>query len=105
MEWHWAEREREREGARGIYINQEFIARQCYISLIYEVGAETEVIVNASPVGLDAMLTQKKRDGDRHITYLVLLNRVTVRRNEKHWLFTGRASVYVCTWLEHGSRS
>ena len=66
---------------------------------------ETEVIVDASPVVLDAMLTQKKRDGDRPITYLVLLNRVTVRRNEKHWLFAGRASFYVCTWLEHGSRS
>ena len=53
----------------------------------YEVGAETEVIVDASPVGLDAMLTQKKRDGDRPITYLVLLNRFTVRRDQKHWLF------------------
>ena len=47
-----------RERARGIYENQEFIARQCHIGL-YEVGAETEVIVDASPVGLGAMLTQK----------------------------------------------
>ena len=31
VEWRWAERER----ARGIYTNQEFIARQCYIGLLW----------------------------------------------------------------------
>ena len=36
----------------------------------YEVGAETEVIVDARPVGLGAMLTQKKRDGHRPVTYI-----------------------------------
>ena len=36
----------------------------------YEVGVETEVIVDASPVGLGAMLTQKKRDGHRPVTYI-----------------------------------
>ena len=33
----------------------------------YEVGAETEVIVDASPVGLGAMLTQKN-SVHQHIT-------------------------------------
>ena len=36
-----------------------------------EVGAETEVIVDASPVGLGAMLTQKKRDGYRPFTHII----------------------------------
>ena len=36
----------------------------------YEAGAETEVIVDASPVGLSAMLTQKKKDGHRPVTYI-----------------------------------
>ena len=36
----------------------------------YEVGAEAEVIVDASPVGLGAMLTQKKKDGHRPVTYI-----------------------------------
>ena len=36
----------------------------------YEVGAETEVIVDASPVDLGAMLTQKKEDGYRPVTYI-----------------------------------
>ena len=36
----------------------------------YEFGAETEVIVDASPVGLGAMLTQKKRDGHILVTYI-----------------------------------
>ena len=35
----------------------------------YEVGAETEVIVDGSPVRLGAMLTQKK-DGYRPVTYI-----------------------------------
>ena len=35
-----------------------------------EVGAETEVIVDASPVGLGAMLTEKKRDGHRPVTHI-----------------------------------
>ena len=36
----------------------------------YEFGAETEVIVDASPVGLRAMLTQKKRDGHIPVKYI-----------------------------------
>ena len=38
----------------------------------YEVGAETEVIVDASPVGHGAMLTQtkKKRDGYRPVMHI-----------------------------------
>ena len=36
----------------------------------YEVGAETEVIVDASPAGLGAMLTQKKEDGHRPVIYI-----------------------------------
>ena len=54
----------------------------------YEVGAETEVVDDASPVGLGAVQTQKKRDGHRPVTYisrsLSPVNRGTVRRNEKH---------------------
>ena len=97
--WNGAgQREREQEAFIQIKNSLHDNATLAY----YEVGAEAEVIVGASPVELDAMLTEKKRDGDRPITYLALLNRVTVRRDEKHWLFAGRASVYVCTWLEHG---
>ena len=36
-----------------------------------EVGAETEVIVDASPVGLSAMLTQRKRDSHRPVTHII----------------------------------
>ena len=36
----------------------------------YEVGAETEVIVDASRVGLGVMLTQKKTDGHRPVMYI-----------------------------------
>ena len=36
----------------------------------YEVGVETEVIVDAIPVGRGAMLTQKKRDSHRPVTYI-----------------------------------
>ena len=37
----------------------------------YEVGAETEVIVDASPVGLGAVLTQKKKkDGYRPVMHI-----------------------------------
>ena len=36
----------------------------------YEVGAETEVIVDAKPVGRGAMLIHKKRDGHRPATYI-----------------------------------
>ena len=36
----------------------------------YEVEVETEAIVDASPVGLGAMLTEKKRDGHRPVTYI-----------------------------------
>ena len=35
----------------------------------YEVGAEREVILDASPVGLGAMLTQKK-DGYRPVMHI-----------------------------------
>ena len=35
-----------------------------------EVEVETEVIVDASPVGLGAMLNQRKRDGHRPVTYI-----------------------------------
>ena len=36
----------------------------------YEVGAETEVIVDASPVGLGAMPTQLKKGAHRPVTYI-----------------------------------
>ena len=36
----------------------------------YEFGTETEVIVDASPVGLGAMLNQKKRDGRIPVSYI-----------------------------------
>ena len=36
----------------------------------YEFGAETEVIVDASPAGLGAMLTEKKRDAHIPVTYI-----------------------------------
>ncbi|XP_074629575.1 uncharacterized protein LOC141887198 [Acropora palmata] len=36
----------------------------------YEVGVETEVIVDAISVGRGAMLTQKKRDSHRPVTYI-----------------------------------
>ena len=36
-----------------------------------EVGAETEVIVDASPLGLSAMLTQRKRDSHRPVTHII----------------------------------
>ena len=36
----------------------------------YEFGKETEVIVDASPAGFGAMLTQKKRDGHIPVTYV-----------------------------------
>lgn len=69
----------------------------------YEVGAGMEVIVDASPVGLGAMLTQKKKGGHRPVTYfsrsLSPVEQRYSRRNEKHWLFAGHASVFACTWL------
>ena len=36
----------------------------------YEAGTETEVIVDASPVGPSAMLTRKKKDGHRPVTHI-----------------------------------
>ena len=36
----------------------------------YEAGAETEVIVDASPVGPSAMLTRKKKDDHRPVTHI-----------------------------------
>ena len=36
----------------------------------YEVGVETEVIVDGSPVGIGAMLTQNKRNGHRPVAYI-----------------------------------
>ena len=54
----------------------------------YEVGAKTEVIVDASPEVLGAMLTRRRRMGTDLLRtssdHLVLLNRCKVRRNEKH---------------------
>ena len=54
----------------------------------YEVGAKTEVIVDASPVVLGAMLNRRRGMGTDLLRtssdHLVLLNRCTVRRNEKH---------------------
>ena len=34
----------------------------------YEAGEETEVIVDASPIGLSAVLTQKKKNGHSPVT-------------------------------------
>ena len=70
----------------------------------YEVGAETEVIVDTSPVGLDAMPTQKKKDGHRPVTYI---NR-SLSPVEQRYSQTEREALairWACTWLEHVSRS
>ena len=61
--------ELDRERARGIYEYQESLLDNATLAY-YEIGVETEVIVDASPVGLGAMLTQKKRDGHRPVTYI-----------------------------------
>ena len=103
VEWPWAERDQE----AFLKIKNSLLdnATLAY----YKVGAETEVIVDASPVGLGAMLTQKKRDGHRPVTYISRsLSPVEQRYSpteREDWLFAGRASIYVCTWLEQGSRS
>ena len=62
VEWRWTEREQEAfmKTKNSLFGN----ATLTY----YEVGEETEVIVDASPLGLGAMLTQKKRDGHRPVT-------------------------------------
>ena len=70
----------------------------------YEVGAETEVIVDASPVGLGAMPTQLKKGAHRPVTYISR----SLSPVEQRYSQTERealASVFVCTWLEHVSRS
>ena len=36
----------------------------------YEVGVETEVVVDVSPVGLGAVLTQRKRGGHIPVIYM-----------------------------------
>ena len=64
VEWRWTEREQETfMKIKNSLLDNATLA-------YYEVGAETEVIVDASPVGLGAMLTQKKRDGHRPVTYI-----------------------------------
>ena len=62
--------------------------------------------MDASPVGLGAMLTQKKRDVHRPVMYISRsLSPVEQRYSQtEREAFAGRASSYVCTWLEHGSR-
>ena len=64
VEWRWTEREQEPfMKIKNSLLDNATLA-------YYEVGAETEVIVDASPVGLGAILTQKKRDGHRAVTYI-----------------------------------
>ena len=64
VEWRW--RKREQEAFMKIKNSLLDSATLAY----YEVGADTEVVVDASPVGLGAVLTQKKRDGHRPVTYI-----------------------------------
>ena len=64
VKWRWAEREQEAfMKIKNSLLDNATLA-------YYEVGAETEVIVDASPVGLGAMLTQKKKDSHRPVTYI-----------------------------------
>ena len=64
VEWRWAEREQEAfMKIKNLLLDNATLAYD-------EVGAKTEVIVDASPVGLGAMLTQKKRDGHRPVTHI-----------------------------------
>ena len=64
VKWRWAEREQETLMKIKNSLHDNATLAYC------EVEAETEVIGNASPVGLGAMLTQKKKDGYRPITYI-----------------------------------
>ena len=64
VEWRWAEREQE----AFMKIKNSLLDNA---TLPYdEVGAETEVIVDASPVGLGAMLTPRKRNSHRPVTHI-----------------------------------
>ena len=64
VKWRWAEREQEAfMKIKNSLLDNATLA-------YYEVGAETEVIVDASPVALGAMLTQKKTGGHRPETYI-----------------------------------
>ena len=62
--WRWAEREQEAfMKIKNSLLDNATLA-------YYEVGAETEAVVDASPVGLGAVLTQKKRNGHRPVMYI-----------------------------------
>ena len=64
MEWRWEEREQEAfTKIKNSFLDKATLA-------FYELGAETEVILDASLVGLGAMLTRKKRDGHIPVTYI-----------------------------------
>ena len=58
-----------RERAGGIYENQEFIPRQGHIGLLL-IWSRNRGQYGCKPVGLGAMLTQKKRDGHITVTYI-----------------------------------
>ena len=64
IKWCWAGREQE------AFMKIENSLLDNATLAYYEVGAETEVIVDASSVGLGVMLTQKKMDGHRPVMYI-----------------------------------
>ena len=62
--WNGAgQREKELESSRARELERESKRLDNATLAYYGVGAETEDIVDASPVGLGAMLNQKKKDG------------------------------------------
>ena len=57
----------------------------------YEVGVETEVVVDASPVGLGAFLTQRKRGG--HISVIYISRALSPVKAEVQPERTGRLAI------------
>ena len=64
----------------------------------FDKDAPTQVIANASPVGLGAVLTQRQKDGPRAISYASRTQREDIRKpKKKPWHSCGHAKSFIPT--------